>query len=96
MLGLIVCHVSRIDVMREVGGYLIVVVISLIKECAEGGRSVCQSLLVSHRVVVRHGIVYVDVSVFAFVRFVRSNLAARIFRAFHAVGVAAHFVEVVA
>ena len=95
MLRLVVSHVSGIDIVREVGCALIVVVVALVEELAELSRSICQLLLVRSRVLFAHTIVEVDICIFRVGRLLGRNLSALV-RILHSVRVAVHFIKVIA
>ncbi len=98
MLRLVVSHVAGIDIVREVGCALIVVVVALVEELAELSRSVSQLLLIRSRVF--HMIVEVNVSITHinglveyYILFVVISTIAIIL---HSVRVAVHLIKVIA
>ena len=95
MLRLVVSHVSGIDIVREVGCALIVVVVALVEELAELSRSICKLLLVRSRVLFAHTIVEVDICIFRVGRLLGRNLSTLV-RILHSVRVAIHFIKVIA
>ena len=93
-LRLVVGRVGTVDVVRQVGGSLVVVVIAFVEEVAEDAGCVGQFTLQGYGVFMAHDVVDVDVGIFAVV-FNVDDLGARgVVGQF--IGVAAHLVEVVA
>lgn len=95
MFRLVVSHVAGIDIVREVGCALIIVVVALVEELAELSRSISQLLLVRSRVLFAHTIVEVDVGITCVGRLLRCYLSPGAI-VLHSVRVAVHLFEVIA
>ena len=96
MLGLVVGHETRIDVMTQVGSGLIVVEKSLIEEVAENRVGRAQLTLQRQGVFLAHLIVYIDIGILGIVLFTRLlfTAASSVIRQF--VWILAHLIHVIA
>ena len=96
MLGLVVGHETRIDVMTQVGSGLIVVEKSLIEEVAENRVSRAQLTLQRQGVFLAHLIVDIDIGILGIVIFTRLlfTAASSVIRQF--VWILAHLIHVIA
>ena len=96
MLGLVVGHETRIDVMTQVGSGLIVVEKSLIEEVAENRVGRAQLTLQRQGVFLAHLIVDIDIGILGIVLFTRLlfTAASGVIRQF--VWILAHLIHVIA
>ena len=96
MLGLVVGHETRIDVMTQVGSGLIVVEKSLIEEVAENRVGRAQLTLLRQGVFLAHLIVDIDIGILGIVLFTRLlfTAASSVIRQF--VWILAHLIHVIA
>ena len=96
MLGLVVGHETRIDVMTQVGSGLIVVEKSLIEEVAENRVGRAQLTLQRQGVFLAHLIVDIDIGILGIVIFTRLlfTAASSVIRQF--VWILAHLIHVIA